>query len=248
MHPKRLYAFTLCFVLASAPAALALGPVGASARASLMSKYIWRGLVRVDGPVVQPAVSFDMLDFRLGVWGNMELDDVNDQSYEMSEIDYKIEYRKGLALFEIAAGAAHYTFPVGPYDNATTEVYASLRSTLPGHAGLTVYRDVDEVKGTYACLSAGQSIPLGLVMTIETSASIGWGSAEHNKAYYYRDDPAVTDITVGAGLPFGVAGLVSVTPSVTYTGIVGSDIKDALDARTVKDSNILFGITASVSF
>ena len=248
MNLKRICALTLVFAAILASTAAALGPVGASANVSLMSKYVWRGLVRVDGPVVQPSVSLDVFGLSVGAWANMDMDDVNDQSYETSEVDYMVEYSKGLVLFEVAAGAVHYTFPVASYDYATTEVYASLRSTLPGHAGITVFRDVDEVKGTYVSLSAGQSIPVGLVMNLETAASIGWGSAEHNNEYYEWDDAAVSDFMVGVGMPFGISGLVSVTPSVIYTGIIGSDIKDTLDKDDISDSNIIFGVTASVSF
>ena len=44
----------------------------------IYSKYLGRGELPTDGPVVQPSITFENKWFTVNVWGSMDLDDVNE--------------------------------------------------------------------------------------------------------------------------------------------------------------------------
>jgi hypothetical protein len=119
--------------------------------------------------------------------------------------------------------------------------------------------DVDEANGgSYLSLSVGHSIGLGFLevpsfSTVDFSAAVGWGSSEYNR-YYFPDMPrnpgaALTDWSIGVAVPIdlgaeGDSGW-TVTPMVTFTSLIDTDIKHAHDGD---DWNIVFGVGLGLSF
>lgn len=111
-----------------------------------------------------------------------------------------------------------------------------------------MYHDVDEVDGTYVSLGVGHSIeatdqiPVG----IDLGATLGWGSSGYNESYWGTTSSELNDLVLSVGFPFEVAG-VSVTPSVSYIALLGSDVKDS-DAYGTDNDMFLVGVGLSKEF
>ena len=112
---SNLMACTLvgALLLAFAAPALALGPLGpeVSAELAVWNKYVWRGIIATDDPVLQPAAEVGFGGISLGVWANLELTDVNDSQTEFTEVDYTLAYGLKLPMVDLEAGLIHYAFP-----------------------------------------------------------------------------------------------------------------------------------------
>ena len=189
------------------------------------SKYVWRGINVTDDWSFQPGFSAAYGGLSGGVWGSLEMTDENDQSGEFIEYDFYIDYSGQITdVIGYSVGAIYYSFP--SFDD-TTEIYAGLSFDVVASPSVTVYYDIDEVDGTYVALGFGHSLegldelPFG----VDLSANLGFGDSSYNDAYWAVDDAELNDLTLSAAFPFEV-GPVSVTPSVTYVAVLGSDVSD----------------------
>jgi uncharacterized protein (TIGR02001 family) len=214
----------------------------------LSSKYVWRGIDTVDDWVLQPSVDLSLRGFALNVWGNLDLTDENDDEGEFSEVDVTASYTFSLESVELTAGAITYFFPSAGGD--TTELFASLGLDVPLSPSLTVYRDVDEVDGTYVAFSTGYALDglLGLGESLglkpELEVSIGYGDRDHNEAYYGERDDGFADLTLGLVVPFRPTESATVSGWVRYSTLLDGGIRDRMD----RADNLWFGFSVSVSF
>ena len=176
--------------------------------ADYFGKYIWRGQNLSDDPVFQPGLSVSYGNLTAGIWGNMDLRNINDKSGDFSELDYILDYSADLPAPEgvgYSVGMIYYDFPGSTKDGSripdTLEVYWGLNFDMPLNPSITVYHDVDEAEGSYVSLAfghsiekiaeLGQDIPVGM----EIGASLGWGSGSYNKYYWGTDQSKLQDLT-----------------------------------------------------
>jgi len=225
------------------------------------SKYIWRGQLLNDDFVFQPTVGVGYGGLSASLWGNLDMTDYHDNSGEFTEYDWTVGYADivpGVDFLNYSVGVIYYYFPSVPGDLDTVELYAGLGLDMPLSPTVTVYRDIDEIDGTYVAFSVSHSIdklfelspdmPVG--MTVLTS--IGWGNDAYNKGYWGGlDENALQDLTVTVGFPVPVMGW-TVTPNVNYVTLLDSDIRKA-DAYATNshnnDSDYVFtGVTLSQNF
>lgn len=169
----------LCVVVAAL--LQAVGPAAAQVYlgidATLASPYVWRGLTRANGWVVQPegfaTVKTGGTFFSGGTWASYELgaagptdlSDLGAGQSGLAEVDYWGQAARSIGLFQATLGGIRYTFrgtaPGAGRTRAdnTTELFATFRGTskyiVPG---LAVWVDVDHVRGTYVEGSA--EVPL----------------------------------------------------------------------------------------
>jgi hypothetical protein len=223
----------------------AIGPVDISAEASVMSKYLWRGIALNEDPVFQPSVTLGMGGLSLNIWGNMDFTDYQDKKFHFTETDYTLDYSIELPILSVSAGALRYEYADIPGFTPTTELYIGAESGVMGSPSLKIYQDVDKGKGTYIEVGAEQSIPVVPFASFDVSASLGWGSSMHNRFNY--DIPgmksAFTNFALGAGLPIGLGEKISVTPSVQWVFCINSDMRKVYDKDVAA-----FGLTASAEF
>ena len=206
--------------------------VSVEVTADFFSKYVWRGQNVTDDWVFQPGASATYSGLTAGFWGSLDLTDENDESGEFIEYDYYLDYSGQITeMIGYSVGGIYYYFPGS---EATTEVYAGVSFDVIASPSLTVYYDVDEVEGAYVALGVGHTFEdLGdLPFDIDLSANLGWGDSSYNDAYWSTDDVEVdselNDLTLSAAFPLEV-GPVTVTPSVHYVALLGSDVSDVAD-------------------
>jgi hypothetical protein len=220
-----------------------------------MSKYVWRGQLLNDDYVMQPSVGISYGGLSASLWGNLDMTDYHNNSGEFTEYDWTIGYAgkfPGVDILKYSVGAIYYHFPsITP--NHTTEVYGGLGLDIPLSPTVTVYRDVDEIKGTYIAFSVSHSVekifelssdmPVGLT----ASASVGWGNKTYNKGYWSGlDKSALNDLTVTLGFPVPVLGW-TFTPSINYVTLLNSDVRKA-DTYATRSDYFFTGLTLSKSF
>jgi len=211
------------------------------------TKYIWRGQNLVDDMVFQPGASKAFGDFTLGVWGNMDMTNENDEGGNFTEIDYYADYSATLTDgIGYSLGYIYYAFPQG--SNDTYEFYGGLNFDTFLSPSVTWYYDADEVEGSYVAFGIGHSIelPEDTPFGVDLGLNVGWADSSYNEYYWGVDDDGFNDLTVSVGFPMEIGGW-SLTPSVNYAYLLDSDIQDS-DAYDSSNDQFYAGISLGTSF
>ena len=219
-----------------------------SADITVASKYVWRGLVLTDDPVLQPSLTVDYKSLNLNVWGNTDLTDVNGTPGETNELDYTLSYSFAVNKVNLTLGVIQYTFPHTDFE-PTTEIYGSAGLDMLLSPTVSIYYDVDQVNGLYGTLGISHSFSLGEVYkgitpSLDLSGSIGYGSSNYNEGYFGVDSSGLVDLLLTATLSVPIDDHLSVGPFVSFSQVLDSDLKDAVD----KDNATIFGATLSLAF
>ncbi len=249
----------LAGLLACTTSALALGPLDLNADLALNSKYVWRGITVTDDFVVQPAISANVMGFGVGLWGNMDTTDVNDQKWKTNEVDFSLAYEFQAPLFSVGAGLIHYNFPNSDLES-TTELYVQARSSILLSPTLTIYQDIDEIKGAYWEAKVSHGMPLSPMANLNLSATLGLGSKGYLAGYFgvipSLDNPSeltdftgasMSDLTVTAGVPYQAIPFFTLTPAITYSTLLG-DAKDSAAGFERDENAFYYGLTLSFKF
>ncbi len=216
------------------------------------SKYIWRGQVLSDEPVLQPGADL-IIDgvgpgaIAVGWWGNMDLTDYNNKKNLTTEYDWTIAYAQQIMPgHKLELGMVFYYFPhFETDDDDTSELYTEytgifLDEEMINLSGqLTAYHDTDEAEGWYVKVAAKGEFPVYGKWVGSVLASIGWATNNYNKHYFNVGHSGFNDATLEASLDAKVDEHVSVKIGVGYTVIVDTDIERAVDnggAATGADS------------
>ncbi len=163
----------LALALLALPAATATA-VEVRYEARLLTSYVWRGITLTDDPVFQPSVTVAHANgLSLEVWGNVDLGDDNDTAWELNEVCWTLDYTRRLGRVELAVGAVEYLFPNTPFPG-TREIFLRLRVDAQISPELELYRDIDELEGTYARLALTWERELRRAWSLELEGSVGW--------------------------------------------------------------------------
>ncbi len=246
-------ALLLAVAVMSLPAAAGVLPFSVTADATWNSKYVWRGLPCDEESVLQPSLFLSLTGFTAGIWGNMELTDVNELTEEddrtgvFTEIDYSLGYELDLLLAGLSAGLGYYDYPNTEVESSA-EIYVSGYAKVPFSPSITIYQGIKEAEGMYVSLSGSQ--PLGTVsmapmvsMAPEFTANLGWGNKVHNNFNFGVDEAAMTDLTLGLAAPVGIGPVVTVTPALHYSMMLDEEIKDLYE----DDTNFWGGVSLTAS-
>jgi hypothetical protein len=256
MSLKRSLKMMLASIVSVSCFCLAEGEAGAEfgISADFYSKYIWRGQNVSDDYVFQPSVSLTIDKLTAGVWANVDLTSINNNSGEIIESDLFLEYSDsvgGLDGLGYKLGVINYHFPSVAGD--TTELYWGL--SLPEVAfspSVTVYHDIDVADGTYInfggsysiedCFEVSESLPVGM----DFSASIGWGDSDYNNYYWGISDGKVNDLSLSLSFPMQI-GEWAFAPSLNYVTILSDDVRKS-DSFSKESDYFFTGLVLSRSF
>jgi len=244
---SRLSAAVLLTVLAiTAAPALALGPLDVDASVGLHSKYVWRGQIATPDPVVQPSLDVGIMGLTVGIWSNIDLTDANDRKLSPLETDYSVGYKLSLPLVSIGAGFIYYDYPesVGPN---TSEFYASAEANVLLSPHVAIYRDVDQIKGTYVNVGAAYEKPLAETADFRLAADYGYGSEGYRTGYFGVATAGASDLLISASVPWKGLPFLTVEPHVSWATLLG-DAKTSWDNLGLDTNTVFFGVTASVGF
>jgi uncharacterized protein (TIGR02001 family) len=233
--------------------------IGFELSADYSGKYIWRGQNLSDDPVFQPGISATYGNFTAGIWGNLDLTNINDRNDDFLEMDYYLDWSDDLPDVEgvsYSVGLIYYDFP-GSYADGTRlpdtlEAYLGFTFDLPASPSITGYHDLDEAEGTYVSLGIGHSVEQvfelspDVPVAMDIGATLGWGSASYDKYYWGTEQSKINDLVLSVSFPFEIEGL-TITPSVNYVTLLSDDIRDT-DAYGTDSDFFFVGIGLTKKF
>ncbi|MEA3333962.1 MAG: TorF family putative porin, partial [Pseudomonadota bacterium] len=235
--------------------------VSVDAEALVISKYVWRGIEVNKDPVLQPSLTVAYGGFSFNLWGNMDLtdfgkdecvytSDCESRAGQFTEVDLTLDYSRSFDKLTLGAGIISYQFPNWDDSEDTHELYFALAYDCLLQPALTIYYDFDEVNGFYTNFSISHSFTVNDKIGIEMSSSVGYGDLDYNKAYFGIDDDALVDVNAGIAVPFQVTEKITITPMLTLTSIIDSDLRDSVENNSCCDdeTNIYGGIAIGFSF
>ncbi len=219
---------------------------------NLGSKYVWRGLVVTDDPVLQPSLTVGYRKFSLNFWANQDLTDKGASGgSDITEFDYTLDYSTSVDAFSVSLGVIQYTFP-NTGAEGTTEIYGVIGYDFPVAPTLSLYWDADEAGGIYGTFALGYSFGLpefsGISSSLDLSGSIAYASSGWNELYYGVDDSALVDLLVTASWSVPVDDHFSAGAYVSYSQLVDSTLRDAVNSRGSNVDPVFYGVTISFAF
>ena len=212
----------------------------------LFSSYVWRGVTSTNKPVMQPAVYLSIpvanTSVTLGAWSNIDLgkyddpaDDISESGgssgFNLSEIDPYAEVSFLVGKTTLTGGVLGYVYPNADSapnasgfttsDANTVEIYGKLGLDAPLSPELSVYYDVNKVKGAYIEGAVSYSLAASENISVDLGALAGFNAGRgipddplSDEISNYEDD-GFTHLDLSAGVPFAV-GTVSITPVVHF--------------------------------
>lgn len=247
----------LCFLGRLAPGqALAAEPAPAEqpaqwkvdASAAFNSRYVWRGQVLVNDPVMQPSLNMNKGGFTFNVWGSYDLTDQNKTKGKFTEIDLSAEYAFALGRFSLPLGISNYQFPNTPY-GSNTDLYAGLSYDWLVTPSLKVYQNIEQAHGQYVNLSLTYTHDLPALYKawawqLALAAAAGWNSHDNNRAEWGLDRDSLNDGALSLSLPVKIKGALTITPALTQVWLLDSQVREAAGY----DGKTLWGLTLAASF
>ncbi|HOF65887.1 MAG TPA: hypothetical protein PLX54_02245 [Candidatus Fermentibacter daniensis] len=228
-------------------------PFSVTADVTWNSKYVWRGLPCDEESVLQPSLFLSLTGLTAGVWGNVEMTDVNELTEEddrmgvFTEIDYYLGYEIDLLLAGVGIGVGYYDYPNTEVESSA-ELYLTGYAKVPFSPTVTIYQGIKESEGMYVSVSGSQdlcsmSLAPAISMTPALTANLGWGNKVHNNYNFGVDKPAMTDLTLGLAAPVGIGPVVKLTPALHYSMMLDEEIKELYE----DDTNFWGGVSLTAS-
>jgi hypothetical protein len=213
-------------LFAGATSALAEIKVAGSASVGVFSEYVWRGINFTGDAnfVAQPSVTVGAGDVSVNWWGNM-----NENTGEMDEVDFTVDYTKDLGPVAISVGNILYDVD-GASD--TNELYIAIAPALPIDVKLTYFYDYDEFEVSYLILALGKSLEIADKTTLSLGAAAG-----------YNDFDFLQNAELSASLSYALSEQLAITPSVLFSTPLSDEAKDA-----GLDDEVVAGLTVGLSF
>jgi hypothetical protein len=233
MPPRALPAAAALALLSAVPAASAQPTL--SVDLAVNSAFVWRGVTSTNRPVIDPALLLTApakgARVTLGAWANVEpghYDGAHDLSGRggargplVTVSQLWVEAARDVRAATLALGATRYLYPeVGGLaaTYATTEVYGTAAFGGALAPSLSLYYDVQKVRGAYVELGLAHDValPLRRVPSLALAAAVGYSAgqgvdgATGDAAYFARDGVTHVDLSVKASY---VVGGLAVSPA-----------------------------------
>jgi Bacterial protein of unknown function (Gcw_chp) len=236
----------------------------------LYSSYVWRGLTMTSKPVAQPAAYLSVpvgnASVTVGAWSNIDLGKYDDPSDDLSEsggssslnfaeLEPYAEVSFPLGKTTLTGGIMGYVFPnsdaapnpsrLMTSDANTVEIYGKLGFDAVLSPEISIYYDVDKVKGAYIEGGVSYSLSAGENLSVDLSAAAGFNAGRgvpddplSDEMANYADD-GFTHLDLAAGVPFN-AGPLSITPAL-HLVLNGDDATQVTSPSNVDTDLKLWG-------
>jgi len=165
------------------PGSLTASELSLGAELDGNSRYVWRGLALNDGPVLQPSAWVSLAGFTVTPWANFAFRE-DGAPAGFNELDVTLDYSRDVSDLTVTPSFSAYLYP-NQADAPPTGELALALSYPVGPVCICTDHSVDLIATPGAYFGdAGLSYEADLTpsLTVEASASVGWGSARFNEA------------------------------------------------------------------
>jgi hypothetical protein len=240
----------------------------------LFSSYVWRGLTRTNKPVAQPAIylSFPVGSTSLtaGGWSSIDLgkyDDFTDDlsqsgggsAFNLAEFQPYAEVSLPLGQATLTGGVTGYIYPndapapaLGLMTSGenTWEIYGKLGFDAALSPEISVYYDVDKVKGAYLEGGISYSLEASERVSVDLGAVAGFSAGQDASGDVDEEAPRFLDngfthLDLSAGIPF-TAGNVAITP-LLHVVVTGDEFTKTTSPTEDSDVKLWGGVSISWS-
>ena len=249
---------------------------------SLYSAYVWRGLSLTNKPVVEPDlyVTFPAgpASITIAGWANFDLgkyrdfnDDISESgglsAFNLSEFDPYAEVAFPAGKATLTAGVTGYIYPnkvesatfeptpgLLTKESNTVEIYGKVEVDALLSPTLSIYYDVDKIKGAYIEAGISHTLPMNEKLGLDLGAVAGFSAgqdAPHTNSDPRKmpstfEDDGFTHLDLSAGLPL-TAGVFSITPAL-HLVINGDEFTKVTSPTNIdKGAKLWGGVTVSWS-
>lgn len=242
--------------------------VTGSVTAGFFSQYVYRGYeLSADSMVIQPAITLSYYGFSLNLWGNLDTDQNQTQSFVPSdqgssswnETDLTLSYTYTTGRLSLTPGYIYY----GPdFADHTQELFIAVGYDIITKPVLTVYQDIDQFPGTYIQLALSHSLPIYEKITLDLGSSFSymWGQDDSwNTFQESTGDNTGSEYSafhagmVSAGVSITVYSTFVIQPVVQFWFPLSDDAKRTVDGNPYNsngnlDNTFVFGINTTFAF
>jgi hypothetical protein len=241
----------------------------------LFSSYVWRGLSLTNRLVAEPGLYLIFpagnAEVSVGGWANIDLGKYDDpdehisasggsSSFNLSEFDPYAEVSFPVGRATLTGGVTGYIYPNDEDAPAfglltseanTVELYGKVGLDVPLNPELSVYYDVDKIKGAYIEGAVSHSLLASEKVSVDLGALAGFSAGQGVPDDPLSDesqnffDEGFTHLDLSAGVPF-TAGVFSITP-VLHVVINGDDFTKFTSPTDESDVKLWGGVSLSWS-
>jgi Bacterial protein of unknown function (Gcw_chp) len=273
MQPAKVVRAALLVAGASICAMPARAQTEVGADVAVFSSYVWRGLSLTNKPVVQPAIYVSIpvrsASLTFGGWSNIDLgkyDDPNDDisesgglsSFNFAEFDPYAEISFPVGKATLTGGVTAYVYPNDAgltSDFNTVEIYGKASLDAPLSPTVSVYYDVDKIKGAYIEGGISHSFPASEKVSIDLGALAGFSAGQDANLdasgtpradFFNFVGNGLTHVDLSGGVSFS-AGALSFAPALHV--VINSDEATKVTSPTNLDKDVKLwgGVTISWS-
>ena len=245
--------------VACMPATAATPDIVCDLECEFVSAYVWRGLTINDEFCFQPSLTLTEGDFSINVWGTWDLTDVPNSS-QHTRVDASMDYTTAYGRHIVTLGVVGYMYPDEPAGVSadTAELFASYAFDVASLPSVSLYYDLEK-DGVYLVFALAHSFELHDRVALDLSVSLGAGDEHYNDEAvalatgnagpgFNPTDPTLVDVTARMMLPIYVTDRLLVTPSLKFVSLLDSDIRDAMAAAGMDEDQVVYGVSASLTF
>jgi hypothetical protein len=213
-----------------------------------VTRYVWRGIPQTEEGAIQPSFTLSHPSgWSVNLWASEDID-----AGQMRENDYTLSYAWDSGPVAMNAGYIYYAFPNTSYVS-TSEIYATACFGGAFSPSVSVNCDIDEASGFYASLGTSYAWPVSLgggrLTDLKLSGRLSFSSAGYNKFWFGgAEKAALSDVYLSASAPVSLSASTSLTPSISYSTVIDSALRDALSSSGLDPSNVVGSLTLSCGF
>ncbi len=188
---------------------------------AMQSRYVWRGFLLDEGPVLQQGTRVAAYGFTAGVWGSFGIG--AGEARDSDEVDYTVDFTRAFGKASVSVGNTLYRFPSA--DLYSAEFYLAVSRENFLHPRLTWFHDYGREEkgggdGDYLECTTEVRAPLR-----KSPVTLGFRArAGYNRKLFLAGEGI--DVGFGTGCTWALTKSVSLVPGVNVSMPFG-DLKDA---------------------
>lgn len=206
-----------------------------------LSRFVWRGEMWTDDPVLWQTTTVTWKGFRSYNFFNVDLTDINDDKFQCNEYDFILDYTFSFNRFSIAPGVLHFSSPTDFFE-PTTKITLQVKTDFFLNPGLRIRVDPEKSRGSYYILDVSQRYMLpSSTIPIDFYGSLGASQPRYYRRYL-DSTTVLTDLLLGISIPLPVGYDFILSPLVEFTSLLDSSVRDAQDEHGYDKDAFTYGI------